>query len=284
MRGSQLQRRARQARQVGTTVTVRALFHNVPARLKFLPASRSESLLVGQLVRRYALAHPGLRFSLTLDGHLSFRSSGRGRLEDAVADVYGAAIAEAMRALPSTTVGGAQFEGLLSGRTVTRPGRQQVTLIVNGRWASGRELGTALENAYRPHLPRGRHPIAVIRLEVPPHEVDPNVHPAKTEVRLLHEREIGQALAEQVRATYARGPALPPSETDFSLLDPQLSLALRPARLVAEASPPWGRESAAPGLLGRELAGMRIVGQVQESLVLVEGSHRALPGRRAPGA
>src|SRR5439155_16632000 len=96
VRGGKLLRRGRAARQRGTTVTVRRLFQNVPARLKFLPAGRAESLLVGQLVRRYALAHPSLRLDFLIDGRLSFQSSGSGRLETALDEVYRAAVRQAM--------------------------------------------------------------------------------------------------------------------------------------------------------------------------------------------
>jgi DNA mismatch repair protein MutL len=181
-RGGEVIRTSAAARQRGTTVAVRHLFHNVPARLKFLAGGRGESLLIGQIVRRYALAYPSLRLTLLLDGHPSFRASGSGDLGTALAEVYGPSVAQAMRARPPAEVEGAHVSGYVSGQTATRPGRQHLTFIVNGRWAASRGLLVALEAAYRPLLPRGRHPVAALFLDVPPAELDANVHPAKTEV------------------------------------------------------------------------------------------------------
>src|SRR5207237_5820299 len=137
-----------------------------------------------------ALARPEVALSLALDGHASFRSTGSGSLDTAMAEVYGPAVAAALRPLAAPGVA-----GLVSSRRVTRPTRHGLTLVVNGRPVQCRELLAALEAAYRPLLPRGRHPIATIVLAVPPDEVDPNVHPAKAEVRLLREAELAETLA-----------------------------------------------------------------------------------------
>jgi DNA mismatch repair protein MutL len=260
------------ARQPGTTVTVRHLFHNVPARLKFLPASRNESLVSGQLVRRYALAHPGVRFSLVIDGHLSFRSSGSGRLETTLGEVYGPAVGAAMLPLRPEQVGAATVRGFLSGRTATRPGRHHVTLLVNGRWATCPRLVAALERAYRPFLPRGRHPVAVIVLDVPPGELDPNVHPAKTEVRLLREQEVAEALARSVRETLGHTPARPLPTADFSFSAAQLHLP-SPRRHLAEGpGDGWAGNPADEEPLNAALPGLRVLAQLHRSLILAEGT------------
>ena len=209
VRASAVLRRGRVAREVGTTLTVRHLFLNVPARLKFLPAGRGESLLIAQLVRRYSLAHPHVRFSLTLDGRLTFRSTGSGQLETALAEVYGPGVVEAMHPLPALESDRIGVSGLLGGHGATRPGRNHVTLIINRRWTGNRALFAALEAAYRPFLPAGRHPIAAIVVSVPPAELDQNVHPAKTEVRLLHEQEVADTLTRAVRETLGRRPVRP---------------------------------------------------------------------------
>ena len=228
VRAGRVLKRARAARQPGTTVTVRHLFHNVPARLKFLPAGRSESLLVGALVRRCALARPDVAFSLALDGHASFRSTGSGSLEAAMAEVYGPAAAAAL--LP---LSGPGLVGLISNRSATRPTRHHLTLVVNRRAVQCRELLGAVEAAYRPLLPRGRHPIATIVLDLPPEEIDPNVHPAKAEVRLLREAELAESLAGLVRDALARAPARPTDDEDFSapaVAVPPADAAPSPAR------------------------------------------------------
>jgi DNA mismatch repair protein MutL len=270
LRAGEVVRQSRMARQPGTTVAVRHLFQNVPARLKFLPASRNESLVAGQLVRRYALAHPGVRFSLVIDGHLSFRSSGSGRLETTLKEVYGPAVGASMLPLHPEQVGGVTVRGFLSGRTVTRPGRHHVTLLVNGRWATCPRLVPALENAYRPYLPRGRHPVAVILLEVPPAELDTNVHPAKTEVRLHQEQEVAEALARAVRKTLAHTPARPLPTDDFSLSGVQFHLP-SPRRHLAEGpGDGWAGSTADDQPPGAWLPHLRILAQLHRSLILAE--------------
>jgi DNA mismatch repair protein MutL len=248
----------RAARQPGTTVTVRHLFHNVPARLKFLPAGRSESLLVGALVRRCALARPDVAFSLALDGHPSFRSTGSGSLETAMAEIYGSAAAATLLPLAAPGV-----VGLISSRSLTRPTKHQLTLIVNRRPVHCRELVAALEAAYRPLLPRGRHPIATLALSLPPEEIDPNVHPGKAEVRLLREAELAETLARLVRETLSRAPARPAEGEDFSL-DPYQRRLPAPRRRVLEPAEGYSAGD-------EPIGGLRVVAQLKETLILAEG-------------
>jgi DNA mismatch repair protein MutL len=271
LRGGSIVRRAPAARQRGSTVSVRHLFRNVPARLKFLPAGRTESLVVGQLVRRAALAHTGLRLSLVLDGHLSFRSGGSSDLRTAVAEVYGDALAECMLPLAAPEPGTATVSGLLSGRTATRPSRTHITLIVNGRVVTNAELLTALEAAYRPFLPRGRHPIAVIRLEIPAADVDPNVHPAKSEVRLARQCDVGELLARTVRETLTSAPAALDAGADFTLIGGQPRLALRPRRVRETPASLWPATGSAGAAAGIPVSELRVIAQVQGALILAEG-------------
>lgn len=270
LRGGDVVARTRAARRRGTTVTVRHLFYNVPARLKRQPAGRGESLLVGQLVRRYALAHPSLQMSLLLDGRLSFRSSGRGRLEAAIADVYGSTVADSLLTLGPLQIGGATVRGFLSGRAITRPSREHVTLIVNGRWVISRALLTAVESAYRPFLPRGRHPIAAIVLDVPASEVDQNVHPAKTDVRLDREHEIVTALTQAICDLLGNAPVRPAAVDDFSLDTGQYRLPMSSRRLAEGLGSGW-RASSDGAPITEHVRAMRVLAQVHESLILAEG-------------
>ena len=201
----------------GTTVDVRYLFQTVPARLKFVASARHEVAAIGALVRRFALAYPDVRFSLLLEGRVAWHSSGDG-LDATLAEVYGPAVAEALRPLPPLEVTDSQWRGYLSDRHVTRPNRGAITLVVNGRWVEVRELLAAVESAYRPLLPRGRHPIAVLYGALPASAVDVNVHPAKTEVKFLHGAALAQALAAWVREALGRGPAQLPSDLDLGLV------------------------------------------------------------------
>jgi DNA mismatch repair protein MutL len=249
------------ARPHGTMVTVRNLFANVPARLKFIGSARAESSQISALIRRYAVAHPEVRFHLTLDGHPSLHTSGTG-LDGALGEVFGASISRSMLALGSATVGDLMWSGYLSGRHVTRSSRHHITLIVNGRCVTSRALLGAFEEGYRPLLPRGRHPIAVLSLTVPRSHLDVNVHPSKAEVKLREESVIAAALKEAVRETLGRTIDLPSSDLSFALGATQLELP----QMVAE------RGSEYEAATGEHLRAMHIVGQVHSSLIMVENA------------
>lgn len=246
------------SRPAGTTVSVRNLFAATPARLKFIGNARSESSHITHLVRRYALAHPETRIVLSLDGHSSLRTSGLG-LDATVREVYGVTLTQALLTLGPVADGELTLSGLISGPQLTRATRQHVTLMVNDRCAASRPLLAAFEEGYRPLLPRGRHPIAVISLRVPRAAVDVNVHPSKAEVKIQGEAGIATALKQVVRETLGRTLQTPP-DLSFALGATQLALP----RMVAERGPEYGIATA------DRLRAMRVVGQVHGSLILVE--------------
>ncbi len=267
------------ARARGTTVTVRALFADIPARQRFLRPARTESAQINALVRRYALARPDLRFRLVLDGHLSFQSDGDGALGNALAAVYGVQVARAMTPLPDIDVaeaGDARVWGVLGGPHLHRPSRKQLSFFVNGRWATPRNLAEALEAAYRPFFPRGRHPVGAIFIELPPEGVDVNVHPAKAEVQLLHERAIAEALAGAVRATLARY-QVAKGNAGFQLAAlrglPVADLTLAEERAPWDAAPDGTAPALTdlPPIAGPNLPPLRFMGQLRDALLLAEG-------------
>lgn len=270
VRAGQVIRREQTARQAGTTVAVRQLFFNVPARLKLVGAGRSESARVAQLVRRFALARPTVRLALTVDGRTVFRSRGEGDVRGIVADSLGSTVAGALRPLAGSTPDGTRLGGFISTRTTTQPDRRHITLVVNGRLTATPGLLEALESAYRPLLPRGRHPFALVQLELPPAGVDPNVHPAKAEVRLLGESGVAQMLVRAVRAALGEAADRPRDDADFSLAPGQLALA-QPRRSIAEAPARWwGAGGSQEGLLKDALHATRSFSQLHDSLIVAE--------------
>ena len=247
------------SRTHGTTVTVRNLFGNLPARLKFIGGARAESALISQLVRRYALAHSHVRFHLSLDGHPSMRTSGLG-LDQAVGEVFGAAVGRALLPLGPLHVGEVELTGLVTGRHVTRSSRHHVSILINRRCVHSRGLLAAFEEGYRPLLPRGRHPIAVLSLTVPRSRVDVNVHPSKQEVKIHGEADIAAGLNAAVREVLGQSLDAPPADQSFALGPSQFELP----RMVAEERTGWDAAS------GRRLRAMRVVGQLHGSLIAVE--------------
>lgn len=246
------------ARTRGTSVTARNLFGNLPARLKFIGNARAESTLIKSLVRRHALAHPWVRFHLTLDGHTSLRTSGAG-LEQTIGEVFGAVLAGAFLPLGPHHERDIEWGGRISGNHVTRSTRNHITLLVNDRCVQVPGVLAAFERAYRPLLPRGRHPIAIVSLSVPRSRVDVNVHPSKAQVKLRDETFIGERLTEAVRESLGHAITAPPNRS-FAIGPTQFELP----QLIAEEQPPYLAT-------GRFLRDLHVIGQVHGALILAEG-------------
>ena len=195
------------ARTRGTTVTVRELFAALPARRKFLRGRSGEAGQIAMLVSQLALAFPEIAILLSIDGRVAIETPGDGDLLAAVSAVHGTRVAEQMvridpESAPSEHV---VVGGCLGTGTATLPTRTGVSLLINRRWVQHRGLGYALDEAYQTLVPVGRHPIVVLDLRLPPGEVDVNVHPRKTEVRLLRDRAVFAAVQRTVRRTLGEG-------------------------------------------------------------------------------
>jgi DNA mismatch repair protein MutL len=198
------------ARPRGTTVTVRDLFRDVPARRAALRGPRGEQACALAVARAYALAHPAVRFTAIVDGAILFQTPGAST-EEAVEAIYGTDVGRALLRVGPLSLERAEVEGWIASRAFTHADRAHVLLCINGRPVSNRALFAALEAGYRPLLRKGRHPIAVIRLHVEPADLDTNVHPAKAEVLLRSERAIAPALREGVRIALGSAPLHAPS-------------------------------------------------------------------------
>jgi DNA mismatch repair protein MutL len=167
---------------VGTSVSVEELFYNVPARLKFLKQDMTERRAIDTLVVRYALAYPQVRFKSHEGNAASLQTSGDGDRRAILASLYGVDTARQMLEVIAEEEG-FKISGYISPIGLTRSTRKEITFFVNGRWVQDTPLNTAVLQAYHTLLMVGRFPIATLFLELPPGEVDVNVHPAKAEVR-----------------------------------------------------------------------------------------------------
>ncbi len=197
----------------GTTVTVRNLFSAVPARLKFLKSRNTEVSHCHHLLEQYALAYPEISFSVFSDGRQILATPGDGQLSSVLVEVYGLQVAEQMVSVASEQQGDESEQPLVSGY-VSRPScykstRQHISFFVNRRWVLSRMLTAAVEGAYHSLLLSGRHPIAVINIQLDPALLDVNVHPAKTEIRFLKERRVFAAILRAVRAALLEEPQMP---------------------------------------------------------------------------
>ena len=188
---------------VGTTILVRDLFYNTPARLKFMKSDLAESSAALTVAQHLALANPGVSLRVVKDGAEALHTAGSGVLFDAVYAVLGRQLAGEM-----VKVDG-KFEKIETSGFVTRPActrgnRQQQLFFVNGRFVKSRLLMSALEQAYQNQMTVGRFPSCVLHIQLPPQAVDVNVHPAKTEVKFLREREVFDAVHYAVLSALGR--------------------------------------------------------------------------------
>ncbi len=167
---------------VGTLVQVEDIFFNVPARLKFLKSDLTERRQIDLLVTRYALAYPYVRFQLRQDERPGLHTSGNGDRREVMAALYGVDVARQMIEVLSEDEH-LRLNGFTSPTSLTRSNRREITFFVNGRPVQDGALSAAVIQAYHTLLMVGRYPLAVIFLEIPPFDVDVNVHPTKAEVR-----------------------------------------------------------------------------------------------------
>src|SRR5688572_5690404 len=207
----------------GTTIVVRDLFFNTPARRKFLRSEATESFHLTNLVTHYALAHPEISFTLTNNGRETIRVAPAKDLRERAYQIFGAQFLEGLLEVnsgvsePGAVATGstsnavetryspsiAKVEGFVSAPRERRTSRDAQFLFVNGRFVRDRLIGRAVSEGYRSILPHGVYPVALLFIDVPLEEVDVNVHPAKTEVRFRRAAAVADSVRAAVRAALA---------------------------------------------------------------------------------
>ena len=192
----------------GTTIVVRDLFYNTPARMKFMKRDTVESSHVAGVLQRQALAHPEVAFRLVKDGETVLQTAGSGDLHGTVYQVFGRQLAVDM--LP---VNGKwenfSVSGYVTKPTATRGNRNHQQFFVNGRPVKSRLMAAAFEEAYENRIMSGRFPGCVLCLELPKELVDVNVHPAKTEVKFANERAVFDCIRYGVMSALNKHPGRP---------------------------------------------------------------------------
>lgn len=174
---------------VGTTISVRDVFYNTPARMKFLKKDLSEGNSVAAVVEKEALANPQISFKFIRDGAVRLQTPGGGQLAAAARCVLGREFAE--QTIPvSYELEGLALEGLISRPSFARGSRTLQNFFINTRFVRSKTCMAAFEEAYRNMLMVGRFPSCVLNVTIPPQTVDVNVHPAKTEVRFANEKSV----------------------------------------------------------------------------------------------
>ena len=188
----------------GTVVTVRNLFFNTPARLKFLRSSETEGGHVGEFLTRLALSRPEVRFTYISDGKVSFKVGGGG-LKERVAALLGGALVGGLYPVEHRE-GECRVSGLVGRPESTRSTAGLVYTFINGRFIRDRVVQHAVLQGYRTLLERGRYPVTVLFIDLPPSEVDVNVHPTKHEVRFRNQGEVHDIIQRGVESVLRATP------------------------------------------------------------------------------
>ncbi|MFN8452939.1 MAG: DNA mismatch repair endonuclease MutL, partial [Anaerolineae bacterium] len=268
----------------GTVITVENLFFNTPARLKFMKKETTEKRHIAEIVSRYAMAYPQVRFILEQDGREVFRTNGSGSLADVIVSAMGLDGVKNMLEVDDTQ-GDIRVYGFTSAPSMNRADRSRITLFVNGRGIQDTSLTYAVVQAYHTLLMTGRFPVAVLMITMPPEEVDVNVHPTKAEVRFHEHDAVFSAVQRAVRRAVidqAQTPSLrsrryaidenawqPHRQMDMDL--PLDSPGQHARQRMGEVDPTAIPEGAEAPTMPRTLPLLRVVGQVGAAYIVAEG-------------
>ncbi|MFV9509761.1 DNA mismatch repair endonuclease MutL [Tepidibacillus sp. LV47] len=173
----------------GTEITVRDLFYNTPARLKYMKSLQTELGHITDFVNRLSLAYPMISFTLTHNGRLILRTTGDSELRHVIGAIYGTSLAKNMISFSNESPD-FKVSGLLSKPEFTRANKNHISIFVNGRYIKHYALTQAIIDGYKTLLMVHRYPITVLNIELDPSLIDVNVHPAKLEVRFSKEQEL----------------------------------------------------------------------------------------------
>jgi len=228
----------------GTEMEIRDLFFNVPARRKFLKSEATESFHIANLITHYALANPQLAFTLINNGRESINVTPVSSLRERAYQLFGGEFIGDLIEV-NGEAGDLRVRGFVSSPSATRTTRDSQYFFINGRYVRDRVLGKALSESYRAMMPAGVYPTAMLFVELPPNEVDVNVHPAKTEVRFVRSAIVHDTVRDAVRAAIgaAKAAATPFGEKQAESSGASAAQPHSPDRSAAStSSPPISRE------------------------------------------
>lgn len=196
----------------GTDLSIRQLFYNTPARLKYMKTIQTELGHTTDLINRLALSNPHIAFTLVHEQHQILQTAGNGDQLRVLANIYGSAMARKMISFEGANAD-FQVSGFVTLPEVTRASKNYVTLIVNGRWVKSFAVTEALLDAMHTYLPIGRYPVAVINVTADPILTDVNVHPAKRHIRMSKEGEAISLIKQAVQQALKKAVVIPDAVT-----------------------------------------------------------------------
>lgn len=192
----------------GTTIIVRDIFFNTPARMKFLKSDLAEANAVAGIVDKLALSHPEISFKFIRDNKTALHTSGDGRLKSAVMSLYGRELADNLIEV-DYSYNGLKISGLISKPIASRKSRSMQNFFLNGRYIKTKTGYAALDEGYKNSIMVGRYPSCFLNISMPHDMVDVNVHPAKTEVRFVNESTVFDAVRFAVKTALGKGDSRP---------------------------------------------------------------------------
>ncbi|WP_423710590.1 DNA mismatch repair endonuclease MutL [Latilactobacillus curvatus] len=182
----------------GTAITVRDLFFNTPARLKYVKTFQTELANVIDIVNRLAMSHPQIAFTLTNDDHLLLKTAGNNDLQQTIAGIYGVTMAKQLLPVSEEDLD-FKLTGYVSLPKLTRASRNYISVLINGRYIKNYQLNKAIIKGYGSKLMVGRYPVVVLNIQMDPLLIDVNVHPTKQEVRLSKEPALMALIEKAIR-------------------------------------------------------------------------------------
>ena len=232
----------------GTTMLVRDLFYNTPARLKFMRKDSAETAAVAGLMQHLALSHPDISFKFIKDGTETLHTPGDGKPDSAIYAALGRDFARSLVAVEGRG-DGVSVSGFVTKPLMGRGSRSMQTFFVNGRYIKSQLLTAALEEGYRNQIMKGKFPGCVLSVTLPVTAVDVNVHPAKTQVKFAREREVFNAVYHTVMdGLDAQGAPVPAPKAAEQVVNPRQDFfQSMDAKTFREKTAASSRETAAPG-------------------------------------
>lgn len=234
----------------GTTVIVKNLFFNTPARLKYLKSAKSELAAITYLMDRMAIAHPSIRFTVVNDNKTYLSTTASNKALALMGEIYGLEVAKNLIET-SFCMDGVLGRILLVKPEIYRANKLEITLIVNGRYVKNYAITNAIIAGYNTYIPIGKYPIAVLYLEIDPIRIDVNIHPAKTEIKISNQEEILKIVTDTISKALKQASLIPTrsipvqnntmgyrQETIFEL--PRTRIASEPK--LSEEAAPYARE------------------------------------------
>ena len=195
---SQIVSRNLHAARIGTEMIVEDLFYNTPARLKYVKSLQTELGKITDIINRFIMGFPEIQFTLISDEKVVVQSTGNGKLNEAMAVIYGMKIAKDIVEINGET-GDYKVNGYIAKPEHTRSNRHYMSIFINGRYIKNFMLSKAIINGYHTLLPIGRYPIVSIHISMDPGLVDVNVHPTKQEVRLSKEAHLMELIEQLIK-------------------------------------------------------------------------------------